>query len=337
MGTYNLNILYTADRNYIPFTGVSMFSLLKNNAEAKRIRIYAVLDNVDNENKSKLKMVATEFNRELIIIDAEKLNQKLDILGIPKYRGTHSANYRLFFELFVDSDVDMLLYIDSDTIICDSLKSIAVLDFSNFCAGMVLDELGNKYKHLIGFSQSDYYFNSGFIAINVPQWKKNNCTELIEKHIKTSRAKYCNPDQDLLNIVLKNKIKLLPPEYNFQPFHRVYSDKSFNAVYGFKNYYNQIEIENARKCPIVLHTYRFLGEFPWHKDNMHPDNNIFDEYISKTSWANYIKKKTLNNSFLFKLERVLYKILPNIIFLALFSILQEKSFKKQNKKLAKSK
>ena len=46
-----LNVLYAADENYAPFLGVSMYSLFQNNTAMEHIRVYAVLDNVSEENK----------------------------------------------------------------------------------------------------------------------------------------------------------------------------------------------------------------------------------------------------------------------------------------------
>lgn len=327
-----LNALYAADNNYAPFLGVSMYSLFKNNTDITAIHVYAILDNVSEDNKEKLRYVATQFGRKLTIIDAQEFNKKLDELKIPKYRGTHSANYRLFFNLFVDKDAEKILYIDSDTIVCGSLKELVSIDMNHYCVGMVLDELGNPYKRLIGFDESDPYYNSGTLLIDVHNWHENNIGESMLNHIQNVRSQYCNPDQDLLNVCLKGKIKLLPPEYNFQPFHRAYSDKIYGKVYGFENYYTKEQLENARKNPVILHAYRFLGEFPWHKGNQHPDTKIFDECLSETPWADYKKQPSKNNTLIFKIERIMYRIMPKIFFLKLFAFLQKVSFEKQNAK-----
>lgn len=333
MNNLTLNVLYAADNNYAPFLGVSMFSLFKNNADIVNIHVYAVLDNVSEENKEKLMQVATQFRRRLKIIDAASFNERLKQLNIPTYRGNYTTNYRLFFNEIIDNDVERLFYIDSDTVITASLKSVLEVDFLNFPAAVVLDSLGSKYKGIIGFDKNEPYFNAGILIIDVRNWIKQNITESMLNHIQNVRSQYCNPDQDLLNVCLKGKIKLLPPEYNFQPFHRAYSDKIYGKVYGFENYYTKEQLENARKNPVILHAYRFLGEFPWHKGNQHPDTKIFDEYLSQTLWADYKKQPSKNDSLIFKIERILYRVLPKILFLRLFAFLQYFSFKKQNERL----
>ena len=121
----------------------------------------------------------------------------------------------------------------------------------------------------------------------------------------------------------------MPPEYNFMPVHRAYSDMAYERCYGFENYYTREQIENARKHPAILHTYRFMGEFPWHKGNVHPDNDIFDEYLARSPWKDYQKKKA-NKDFILKVEKGVFRVMPRGVFLWFFSKLLYASFKRRN-------
>lgn len=223
--TNHLNVLYAADNNYAPFLGVSVFSLLENNKDIDKITIYAVLDNVSDDNKKKLVQLIDDYKRELIIVDAAEFNALMEKLGVPKYRGSYATHFRKFFHMIIKDDVESLLYIDSDSIVTGSLKPLLNLNMGDACAGVVLDALGQKYKQLIGFAAEETYFNAGVTFIHVPNWKKNNCTDSLMDHIKNVRSKYCNPDQDLFNFVLRGKTIVLPPEYNFMPVHRAYTDR----------------------------------------------------------------------------------------------------------------
>lgn len=328
-----LSVLYAADNNYAPFLGVSLFSLLENNKKIDQITIYVVLDKVTNENQQKLQKLVDQYQRKLFIIDATEFNKKIESLNIPKYRGSYTTNYRLFFDSIIQKNTDKLMYLDSDTIITGDLSSLLEINMKDKCAAVVMDSLSGKYKHLIGFSSEAPYFNAGVMFIDVNNWHKNRCSEILLDYIKNQRSKFCNPDQDLLNIILKDKIFILPPEYNFMPFHRAYSNKVYGKVYGFDNYYSEKEIDNAKKYPIILHTYRFLGQFPWHKNNIHPDTKVFDIYLRKSPWNKYEKKYTTSNNVFFKIEKILYIILPNFCFLHLFNYLSSIRFKVKNRKL----
>ena len=330
-----LDVLYAADDGYAPFLGVSMYSLFKNNVDMEEIRVYAVLDNVSDANREKLQQVAGCFNRELVLVGAERFNEQLAKLGVPRYRGNYATNYRLFFDAIVDEGVERLLYIDCDTAVCGSLRTVIECDFEEYPAAAVLDSLGSRYKHIVGFPPEVPYFNAGVLVIDVKNWKERHVSEEILNHIKNVRSRYCNPDQDLLNINLRGKVKILGPEYNFQPIHRAYPDKAYEKVYGFRNYYTPEQVEHARRSPVILHMYRFLGQFPWHRNNMHPDTAVFDEYLALSPWADYRKQKTKCCSVSFKIERFLYMILPKTWFLYFFAFMQEWSFRRQNENLAR--
>lgn len=316
----HLHVMYASDENYAPFLGVSVFSLLENNRDIEKITIYTVLDNVSQSNKDRLSKMVDSYGRELEIVDANEFNNTMQELGVPKYRGSYTTHFRKFFHLFMGEDVKRFIYIDSDTIVPGSLKPLLEIDMGESCGAVVLDALGNKYKLLLGFRPDETYFNAGVTLIDVDNWKKNNCTERLIEHITKERAAYCNPDQDLFNILLRGKTMVIPCQYNFMPVHRAYSDRAYAKNYGFDNYYSQEDIENARLHPAIIHSYRFLGEFPWHKGNLHPDTPLFDEYLRRSPWADYIKKPS-GVKPIFKIEKILYRILPGDCFLTVFRII----------------
>lgn len=313
-----------------------MFSLFQNNTDMEHIRVYAVLDEVSEENKQKLRKIAQQFKRELVLVDAAPFKQKLNQWNMPMYRGSYATNYRLFFDKLISPDVEKLFYLDCDTLICGSLKDIVCQKMDDYVAAVVLDSLGVRYKEkILGLQKEAPYFNAGVLVIDVKNWQKFHITDCMLHHIQRVRSRYCNPDQDLLNIILQGKVLILGPEYNFQPVHRSYSDGAYDWVYGLAHYYTPAQLDFARKNPVILHAYRFLGQFPWHSANKHPDTPIFDYYLAKTPWKDYKKKTTSCNSMVFKIERALYSLLPKVLFLRLLETVQSFNFAKQNKEIQK--
>ena len=329
-----LNVLYAFDDNYAPFGGVSIFSLLENNKDIERIRIFAVLDSVSVKNKNRLKKTVEKYGRELVIIDGSEFAQLMKKLGVPKYRGSYATHYRKFFHLFLPEDVEKLLYIDSDSIVPGNLGNLLTFDFKGKCVAVVEDALGGKYKKLLGFKSNEIYFNAGVTFIDTIAWKTREYSNKLVDYITSVRATFVNPDQDLFNMVLKNDTILLPLEYNFMPVHRAYSDKAFFMCYPRDGYYSEEEIEYARNNPKIIHAYRFLGEFPWHKGNCHPDNDMFDDYLKCSEWSDYVKQSA-NTSAIFKLEKFLYKTIPKNLFLIIFSVYTYSLNKRNNQKLQK--
>ena len=324
-----LNVLYACDENYAPFAGISMFSLFENNRDIERIRVYLVSDNVTDRSLSMLCDQAESYGRDLIIIDAASIVDTIKKLNIPSYRGSYTTNFRMFFHTFVDADVDKLLYIDCDTIVASSLAPLLSLDMQGKAVAVVRDSLTTSYKTLVGLNEDDAYFNAGITFIDVKVWTEKKITERLLDHIQNVRSRYCNPDQDLLNIVLRDEKYILPPEYNFQPSHRAFSDKTYFSAYRHTSYYSSEQLEHARKNPVILHTYRFIGDFPWHKGNVHPDTPIFDDYTKRSPWKDY-EKKPAGRGMIFAIEKLMYRVLPKRLFLKIFAAYTRRQFEKQN-------
>ena len=330
-----LSILYAFDENYAPWAGVSMLSLFENNRDMEELTIYCVVDNVSRKSLLKILQQAKHFGRRVIFVDATSIIERIKALNIPMYRGSYTTNFRLFFHMFIQKDTERLLYIDCDTIVTGSLRPLAEVDMGDKVIGVVRDSLSIKYKELLGLEPDDLYFNAGVSLINVQEWQKQKITEKMLDHIQNVRAQYCNPDQDLLNLVLQGKAYLLPPEYNLQPHHLAFRDKTYFKVYKPKAYYSHSELENARKHPVILHVYRYLGDFPWHSHNLHPANALFDRYAEKSVWRGTIKKPATGGP-VHKIEKAMYVVLPRRVFLSLFKGVTLRKFRKQNDSLPKT-
>lgn len=326
-----LDVLYTCDDNYAAWAGISMLSLFENNKELDRIRVYIAAYRVSEENKKRLSDIADDFGRQLIIVDGEELSGKIKSAGIPEYRGSIAASFRLFFDIFILPDTKRLLYLDCDTLVVGDLAQICDLDLGGKVCGAVRDSLTPSYKAVIGMAPDSDYFNSGVLLIDTEAWKREKITEKLLDHAKNKRSDYCNPDQDLLNKVLEGKTLMLPPEYNLQPVHRAFSYSAYMSAFKPAVYYSKEELSVGTGSPRILHTYRFLGDFPWHARDLHPDTKVFDRYLGRSPWKDY-KKLPSEQGLIFKIEKLLYKTLPPELFLRIFAIATEKSFKKADRK-----
>lgn len=313
----HFHILYALDDNYAPFCGVSVTSLFENNKMIPDITVHVIGHDISQDNCRKLFSIGEKFGREIILYNADDIVGKIKDFNMPLYRGSYATNIRLFFADIIDMDSDRLLYLDSDTLVVGSLEELVSYDFKgNICAA-VQESLGQHYKKLIGFAPGDVYFNAGVLLIHIPSWKNEKCSMRILNYLSQTQSRPANNDQDIINILLKEKIATLSLRYNFQPTHRVYPFKDYVDVYHPVGYYSDREVKEASLHPVVLHTYRFIGQFPWHQDTLHPDIELFDEYLSRSPWAGY-HKANAKRSWILQIERVLYKILPKRWFLAIF-------------------
>lgn len=312
-----IDVLYQFNEKYAPYAGTSMTSLFENNRHFEVIRIFILGEELSQDSIERLLKTGRKYDREIVFVDTAALIEKMQALHLPAYRGSYAANIRLFLPELLEASVDRLLYLDADTIVDGRLDELMGISMGDYPAAMALDSLVRHHKLRLGFSKEEPYFNSGVILFQMERWRQEKCSEKILEHVKTVRAHYPSPDQDLLNVVCRGRIMTLPPEYNFQPIHLAFSAGSYFRCFGKKGYYRPEEIAQAKESPVIYHFFRFVGEFPWHKDNLHPDNDIFDRYLTKSAFSDYVKTAS-GAGMILRIEKRIYRFLPRAVFIYLF-------------------
>lgn len=281
------NILYTTDNTYFPHMLTSLYSLLENNKENK-LKIHIIYVNLDMKSQEKIaKVISLYPNADLSLFSLESIKNRIDLSSIPKWRGTDIANVRLFARNIIP-DVEKLLYIDSDTVVVGSLKEL-FLSESKTSIKMVKELAPQEHiNHLL----SEYY-NSGVILFDYQNWDLNNSEKAIRDTIKNPRGVYLKyPDQDILNLALKDQITTLDFSYNVNPYVfsllkiPIYGEKK---IQQYKEFYSLEEIRSAIANPYIYHNLELLTPRPWIENKVHPYNKIYDEY--RTLWDDaYIKE-----------------------------------------------
>ncbi len=325
-----LNVLYQFNEKYAPYAGASMTSMLVNNKHIDRIRIYILGEDLSPFSMDRFRALSAKFGNYLCFVDTDNLISLMKEMRMPSYRGSYAANMRLFLSFALNDDIDRLLYLDADTIVTGKLDPLITMDMGEHPVAMCMDSLVRRHKMRLGFDMADYYYNSGVMLFSMKKWRERRCSERIADHVKNVRAWYASPDQDLINVVLKGEIMKLSPRYNIQPAYLAFSLRSYFRTFGGKGFYAPEEMRAGLTSPVIYHFFRFVGEFPWHRDNVHPDNDIFDKYIALSPWNDYVKQPA-DNGFILKIEKILYKRLPRFVFIKLFRIAYEDFIKKANR------
>lgn len=322
-----MDFLYCSDENYAPYLGISILSLLEHNRAAARIRILVVSDGIGAENLARLTRTVESFGegRELVLVDGAETVKHLQALQATAYRGGHAANLRLFFSDYIPSDVERMLYLDCDTLVCDDLTELFATDLGGAPAAWVQDSLTEDYKQALGFGAEEPYFNSGVLLVDVPRWRADRCHEELLEIMQKPEYRGACPDQDLLNFLLRGRAAVLAPRYNFQTTHQLCADRIWFACNAGKGYYTAEELDAARKSPAILHTYRFLGQFPWHHGNLHPAKGLFWSYVRRSEWADL--REVRKKGAFFAAERMVYRLMPKRLFWRVFMGAQARMFR----------
>lgn len=327
-----LYICLATDDNYVPLATVSIASIIDSNYDSN-IEFFILDSGISNKNKSLLKKIVNNGVNKISFIDVSSNLQKLIELGVNSQGINHSyAAYARFFIIeYLPEYVDKLLYVDCDTCICDSLNKLFNIDLSNFVLGAVLDILPDFHKKNIGFISSDYYFNSGVLLFNCKEWRKENIVLKIFEHLKNINSKYSFHDQDLINIVCKNKIKILPPEYMvFLPEYS-WGAKKLNILTKLRKdkYYTTEELLQASENPVIIHYVDGIFGRPWYFNNKGKYDYIWKKYLKLTNLENSFPYKEKKRSLLNKCLINSYYILPKILFIKIYSIRKNRVLRKR--------
>lgn len=250
------NICLCADENYAKYMGVTIASILKNSTEEENIIFHIISSNISDNNKNKLNNLKNIKNCNIVFYDIDN----------KKYGDPHRL--KLFIPELI-KNTNKVLYLDSDIIVTGSLKDFFKIDMENYYILAAKDMHVDKnieHKKSISLNKDDIYFNSGVIMFNNELCVKDNICNNFEDYYKNNINRMVFFDQDILNYVFKNKVKIIDNKWNFFPF-RDYNHKP-----------DQPNYEEA----IIVH---FVYSKPWKDDCSNP-YFLYDywKYYQYTPW-----------------------------------------------------
>ena len=269
------DVLYTVNKKYLTIFLASMYSLLEN-SKLENIRIHLVTEGFDRECFDKVYAVLAKFpGTKLNTYNIEWFD--INRFNLPDWRGTQIANARLFMESVIDlNDVDNLLYLDADTIVVDDLSGLKE-KYGDAVIAASYDGCVKSYGDSLGLKK---YYNSGVLYINVRKWLEIEAQERILYAIKHNEHELNFPDQDILNIALKEFYETLPVEYNMAPYIYALDEKQARRYFnGDKKYISYDVAKEASDHPKILHTIGLFGIKPWMENKVNPYNDVFMEYL----------------------------------------------------------
>ncbi len=324
MKDLKLNVVYISDNYYAPYSGVSILSLLENNKDFDDLHIFFIDLGISELNRNKLLNIVQNYERSISFIKINNLNLYYEQKGlnlmeyVPHYMD-------LFLQDLLPQDIDKVLYLDSDSIVIGSFKDLWQLNIENYYLGAALEiklnhDTAGHAKKLLGLSENDPYINSGVLLINLKKMRENNISANFIEYIN-SHENITYYDQDTINVVLRNNIKIIDLRYNFFPeFFKLGYDNVIKWTQN-KYYYSKEEFNDALNNIVYLHFQLGLTGKPWYKKNHVPCSNKFDEYVKLSPWKNEVYTDE-DVSLKFRLLSILVYKFPFSIFYTLLKIIR---------------
>lgn len=143
-------VTYHSSNMFAPVVGTSMLSLFENNQMIDEIQVYIIENKICNENKERLRDIARAYGRQLVFIPMPDISEKFQLgLITVKERWIPDSYCRLFLPELLPNNVEKVLYLDSDTLVVDSLQELWELDMQDCFAAAAKDCLGEPYFELL--------------------------------------------------------------------------------------------------------------------------------------------------------------------------------------------
>ncbi len=276
-------ICFSANDKYVPFLSVELASIIDHSSPNTNYDIVILTTGISDENQfNLLSQIKQHPNFSIRFVNVGPA-----IYGYNFYLDARLTNTKYSSEIYfrilaptVMQEYDYVIFCDADLVFLDDIAKLYQFKPETNLVASVRDYEGiancynNNYERTkyriteLGIKSFDNYFVSGVIILNIEKF--NNLfseKELLDLAVSKKWVQY---DQDLLNFICKDDVKIIDAEWNF--------------VEDIDNIYHSLptkllsEYEQSEKEPKVIH----------YSGNRKPWINISSKY-NKHFW-NYSEK-----------------------------------------------
>lgn len=267
-------IFFSCDDNYIPFLCVTMKSIIDNSNEQKNYEMYVLHTTISKSNQRLVK----QYEKENIKIEFVNLENKVKSISKELDNVRDYYTQAIFYRLFIASlfpQFHKAIYLDCDIVVLNDIAKFYEINLEGNILGAIVDDVvaNNEdfkiyTKETIGV-ESQKYFNSGVLIIDLDKYREHKIEEKFVQITKEYNFPSIAPDQDFLNFACFDNVK--------------YLDKSWNRMPIKDGYQGELNL---------IHYNMFMK--PWHYDIIY--ENYFWDYAKKTEFYSLLKEMKLNYS-----------------------------------------
>ena len=276
-----INIAYMIDAKYLPYMQVSLHSAIIHKKTKSQYIVHVIAKDFTPADEKKLKQMEQE-NVKINIYPAKDLN--LDYSHLGRFNSFQISLQKLFIADYL-KNVAKVLYLDADTLVQKDLSKIYNTPLQSYYVAAVKD--GLMYQHPdhiteIGLDWRNFYFNSGVMLLNLNKIREDNLLRRAVIYFNTHEEVF--GDQDILNVIVKDKVLPISYKYNTNPTFFEEKDATF-----LSKFYNETVPQTPREVYDMATILHFAGYKPW------------------TQWFNHSYLKPLWQSYKEEMEKYLHK------------------------------
>jgi lipopolysaccharide biosynthesis glycosyltransferase len=253
-------IVYSTDNGYVNQTFISIFSLLQN---ASKNRVYEITVQVPGDFSENSKRYLMNLQNHFSNCDLRIYNMGSEFSNIPL--SPNGIRYPTYFRLRIAdilSDHDKCIYLDSDLVVVGDISELFDIDVSGVCVAAARDagaatKGSVQMARAMGIPDTERYFNSGVMLVNLRRWREKNITQQL---ISSIPKNFFYAEQDILNSILYHEVQFLKLRFNAMPYY-VYT----NDIYT-RHCHSKADAEDSKRSPVVIH---YIGPAkPWKNRNI---------------------------------------------------------------------
>lgn len=287
----NVPICFSINDKYVPMLAVSLRSIIDNSSSENNYDIVILTTGVNPKNQMLIfSMIKDKKNFAIRFI-----NVGTSVYGynffLESAKGNTKYSSEIYFRVLVPTmmpDYKYVVFLDADVIVTTDIAEILKEDYSDCLVGAVRDYEGiancynsnyerTKYRiEEIGIKNFENYFISGVLVLNVAMFNALfSGDELITMAVSKNWVQF---DQDLLNFICKDKVKIIDAAWDF--VEDIYHDYQKMPKNLFDEYLA------SEENPKIIH---FSGNRkPW-RNKSSKYSELFWKYSKETPFARVLK------------------------------------------------
>ena len=220
IGMKTIYIFYAVDDNYVNLLKIALSSMIEHASKKYKYDVNILYTSLSKQSKAKIKSVKNKnlhITFHNVTANMELLSKKLNV------RDYYTLT--TYFRLIMPKTfwrIDKALYLDCDIVVRGDISQLYEYDLKNNLVGAVIDSSVQIYDEFITYVEKaldiphEKYFNAGVLLMNLKAMREIHFERKVEKLVKKISFKVAQ-DQDLLNVICKDKVLYLPTNWNTMP------------------------------------------------------------------------------------------------------------------------
>lgn len=278
----NIPIVLAINNNYVPYVSVMLHSIAAHMSQTSNYDIVIFNKDISSDNKQQLLNEFANFSN--LSIRFYDITRYLNVYKKMNVRGHWSIE--TYFRLFIPevmTNYKKVIYLDADMVVLDDLAKLYSIDINDYLMGVTRDpdsaglyngahpgaEISFDNHSQLNWHKRKYvdsalkldrpydYFQAGVLLMNLKKMRQQlDVPEVVKLAIS---RQWELQDQDVLNVVCKDKVKFIDLSWNVE-FN--WKHKRLNNVIKLAPKWLYDEYLAARKCPMIVHYA--APDKPWH-------------------------------------------------------------------------